>query len=459
MRQYDLALQNIHSLSSANVLKMESLEFELVEKYAKLAIELHEFADAKTKLQSIRPNRRPLKLTKLLADVFEQLEAIKDVKNCHTMILRIQPCAIESASTLIKYGQPLDDVLSLIEQGQYNSWMKNYLIGQSLEREYKYSKAQSQYNILSKWFSPPHDYQMKLRIAHCQYTTGDLVAARSLYSHVRETDPYIVDHMDNYAELLQLNGKTILLNRLAMELMQVTENRAESWLALATYCETKGETEKALGFIEKAIYLNPRYANAHCMKGSLFLKMRRNDAVAAYRNAYMWSKDLKVLEGLVKAYLEAENNKEALLIANEARKLMPKDMRTLILQGRVWVKEPGSSVQAKRLFKQVLEQDPNCFEAIELLTDLHIRRGEFDDAIKLLQNYTIKNVSEVLHTLLGNVYLQKNDGENAVKHFNAALCIRPDYVPASEGLKRVTEMMEIRKNELEPEYDDDEDMY
>ena len=50
-----------------------------------------------------------------------------------------------------------------------------------------------------------------------------------------------LDGMDSYASLIRAQQDTLRLNRLAHELLSVSTDRAEAWVAAALHCELKGE--------------------------------------------------------------------------------------------------------------------------------------------------------------------------------------------------------------------------
>ena len=111
---------------------------------------------------------------------------------------------------------------------------------------------------------------------------------------------------------------------LAHDLVSTNRKRPEAWIAVALYAETRGEKEKALTFVEKAIALDSRHVLAFQLRGELLLGMGKAEhAIVAYFQANNYAKDLDSYKGLVAAYLSTRKYKEALCTAKEAAATLP----------------------------------------------------------------------------------------------------------------------------------------
>ncbi|KAH8045528.1 serine/threonine kinase [Aureococcus anophagefferens] len=152
----------------------------------------------------------------------------------------------------------------------------------------------------------------------------DLVDAQYSFNKARVADNLNLDYMDHCAVLAKRRGQANDLNRLAHDLASTNRKRPEAWIAVALYAETRGETEKALGFVEKAIALDSRHVLAFQLRGELLLGMGKAEhAIVAYFQANNYAKDLASYKGLVAAYLSTRKYKEALCTAKEAVATLP----------------------------------------------------------------------------------------------------------------------------------------
>lgn len=96
------------------------------------------------------------------------------------------------------------------------------------------------------------------------------------------------------------------VNRLAEELLRITELRPEPWVSMARYCEMKADDpskaleyrERASYFADKALQLDKKHVEAHCLKGFLALQSGKpHEAVNSFREVYFVSKELSVYQG------------------------------------------------------------------------------------------------------------------------------------------------------------------
>lgn len=64
---------------------------------------------------------------------------------------------------------------------------------------------------------------------------------------MRQLDENNLEYMDQYAQLFQRRGALAELNRLATDLMEVSDKRPEAWVCLALHHEAQQDNEKAIG--------------------------------------------------------------------------------------------------------------------------------------------------------------------------------------------------------------------
>lgn len=90
------------------------------------------------------------------------------------------------------------------------------------------------------------------------------------HKHVVHPPPFqSLTSQDRFALNVKLRGSTECLgdlNRLAHDLLQTSTERPEPWVALALYNDVRGDREKALNLVAKALKFAPRHVIALQLK-------------------------------------------------------------------------------------------------------------------------------------------------------------------------------------------------
>jgi predicted O-linked N-acetylglucosamine transferase (SPINDLY family) len=98
------------------------------------------------------------------------------------------------------------------------------------------------------------------------------------------------------------------------------------------------------------------------------------------------------------------------------------------LSAAVACHQRGDLAEARRLYKLVLRESPNHFDALHLLGVVEAQRGHHDKAVRLIRDaLRINPNSAEAHFSRGNVLLQLQRWEDALAAFDKALKINPDY--------------------------------
>ena len=158
--------------------------------------------------------------------------------------------------------------------------------------------------------------------------------------------------------------------------------RPETWVAIALYTELRGERDKALHFVEKALVLSPRHVLALQLKGGFLLHLNKPEhAIISFFHAKELRKDLRSYKGLVDAYINTRKLKEAMATAKEAIDTLPNHAGAVTLLGRVLAvgataagvsseERVSKTKQAKKVFGRALVMDPDYLSAATALVDL-----------------------------------------------------------------------------------------
>lgn len=100
--------------------------------------------------------------------------------------------------------------------------------------------------------------------------------------------------------------------------------------------------------------------------------------------------------------------------------------------------QAGEAEQAEKLYRQLLEQEPNNTDALHLLGILLAQRGKFLEAQKYIEKaIKLEPNSPSFYNSLGNVYKHLGNLNKAVSCYRKALKIDPDYAVAHNSLANV----------------------
>lgn len=275
-------------------------------------------------------------------------------------------------------------------------------------------------------------------------------SAESTFDEIRKIDKHTIDGMDQYAYLIYRRRDRSKLNKLSNGLLSLNNQCSETWISVALLCQITGEKDKCLSYLSKAAGLGTNNAFVHKVQGWIYQESGRpQHAAMCFFRALERSRDLESLEGLVDAYISCEKYKEAIVAAKNAIQMAPNNAKALTLVGVAFAKgSPAREVKerAKKALLKALSLDPSCLRALLTLVNLHLQDSDCDTCVELLTEgmenlHTNEHDLPLLHTKLGNVYAMKHDYDNALKHYQAAITLKPNDTSAQQGLDRLEKMM------------------
>jgi protein O-mannosyl-transferase len=216
----------------------------------------------------------------------------------------------------------------------------------------------------------------------------------------------------------------------------VTQNSYVSETSLGVALADKGRPEEAMIHYQKALAIEPDYADAHSNLGvALAVQGRWNEAIAHYKKALEVAPDhADALNNLGHALLEQGHLDQAIAKLERALQLKPGLAGAQNNLG-VALARKGDAAEAIRHFQAALRLKPNSAEAHYDLGTALLHGGQVDEAIAHFQQALALRAgyAEARHNL-ANALVQKGQVDAAIVQFQEALQINPAFAEAHNNL-------------------------
>ena len=106
------------------------------------------------------------------------------------------------------------------------------------------------------------------------------------FKQLSEIDPYRLDNLDTYSNLLYVKEQRVELAYLAHKTAQIDKYRTETCCVIGNYYSLRSLHEKAVLYFQRALKLNPSYLSAWTLMGHEFIELKNtNAAIQSYRHA------------------------------------------------------------------------------------------------------------------------------------------------------------------------------
>ncbi|KNC55439.1 cell division cycle protein 23, partial [Thecamonas trahens ATCC 50062] len=165
--------------------------------------------------------------------------------------------------------------------------------------------------------------------ALANYNLREFGVSGDLFEALLERDPYRLEHMDTYSNILYVKEEAAKLSRLAHSASQTEKYRPETCCIIGNYYSLKSQHEKAVTYFRRALKLNSRFLSAWTLMGHEYVEMKNTPAaIEAYRRAVDISpRDYRAWYGLGQTYEILSMPFYALYYYRKATTLRPYDAR------------------------------------------------------------------------------------------------------------------------------------
>ncbi|THH30787.1 hypothetical protein EUX98_g3408 [Antrodiella citrinella] len=132
----------------------------------------------------------------------------------------------------------------------------------------------------------------------------DFGNAEAQFKKLRAIDPYRIDDIDVYSNILYVSENRLELSKLAHEFLPLEKDRPEICCLVGNHYSLRGEHEKAIKYFRRATQLDRTYLSAWTLMGHEYVEMKNSHAaIEAYRKAVdVNRKDFRAWYGLGQAY-------------------------------------------------------------------------------------------------------------------------------------------------------------
>lgn len=233
----------------------------------------------------------------------------------------------------------ITDKDKLMSMNLPNHWMKYFFLAYTLLELFLNDEGLKMYEDLgSIGFSKCLYIISQIAIAH--HNKREVDKAITIFKEILDVDPYRLDHLDIYSNLLFVKDQKQEIAVLAHRAAEINKYRPETCCVIGNYYGIRQDHQKAVIYFQRALKLNPRYLSAWTLMGHEFMEMKNtNAAIQSYRQAVEVNRrDFRAWYGLGQAYEILKMPFYSYYYYKIAQQLRPYDSRMLVALGEIYEK-------------------------------------------------------------------------------------------------------------------------
>mmetsp|Transcript_1665 Transcript_1665/g.1667 ORF Transcript_1665/g.1667 Transcript_1665/m.1667 type:complete len:374 (+) Transcript_1665:388-1509(+) len=175
----------------------------------------------------------------------------------------------------------------------------------------------------------PNSQVVRSQIALAYYNLRDYHNAQEIFERNHLDDPYRLENLDVYSNILYVKEKRAELSHLAHTCVKVDKFRPETCCIIGNYYSLKGQHEKAVINFQRALKVDRKYLPAWTLMGHEYVELRNTAAaVQCYRQAVEVNRcDYRAWYGLGQTYEMLHLHLYSLHYYKRAATLRPIDAR------------------------------------------------------------------------------------------------------------------------------------
>lgn len=446
--KHSLQLMKFHSVSTQNKLMQQSsvsalpavnvieTNEEANVRYSEVQclIKLNEYPKALVEMEFVPSRLRDVKINLCLGKLYKSVNRRREAIKAYKEVVSVIPSCIEAIEALINLGMDTTELTGIIDDSSRYSKAENIFddgllhsltLGLTHKKNCEYDKCESVFKKLS--LSYPKNTFLLNQLGRCYADAEITDEAITVYNQIRRIDPNVTEGMDYFGIVLknaELDGE---ISKLAHDVLAVSQHGPVGWLLVALYCESKGESEKALTFIEKAIQFDPKYSLAYRIKGSFLLSNGHPDlATIAYFQANSLDGDIQNSAGLIASHLALGKHRDALHSAKEVLLSMPRSSTAHLLMGDIYARAADGYPDAYSEYSKAIKINPNNKIAIYNLANILTTQEKYTEASQLLCSALNRVSCHRLRTIYAKVLIGLQRFAEAIEQLHLAISLSPD---------------------------------
>lgn len=211
----------------------------------------------------------------------------------------------------------------------------------------------------------------------------------------------------------------------------------ESYVEYAKLECREGRYADAASALEKAVDLQPCYADVHVGLGKVYADLGRVGEsrecftrALAINPAYLRARAL-----LAKSFSDAGENEHAVEELGKSLPTAPLFFSDLVNELSRLIRNGATVEERDPFFRKLLEEKPTSAQISKQIALESIQNCEYDSAIaELKRSLSMNPHYPDIHNLLGIAYANRGMTDDAIMEFETALKINPDYLKARLNL-------------------------
>lgn len=436
-------------------------------KECKCHIKLKDSPTALRELEIIPTRLRNPAINSYLGKLYKASNLNKQAIAVYKDILKEIPTSVEAIEALASLGESSNEITSMlvdsyrdkpVENLFDNGWLHDLVNALVNKRLCEYEKVEKKVKHLLTVF--PKSTYLLTQMGSAAIDAEKYEDAFVMYKQIRRLDSLIIDGMDKFGYLLFQLGDATELNLLAHDVLNSSTATPMGWIIVALFCEIQGQADKAMGFLEKATQIDPKYAWTYIIKGKLFLSQgHAKQSTVAFYQANNITKDLISLSGIIDAHLEMNRFQDALSTAKEALITMPRSSAAFFIMGKVLCKVPGTNGvnEGLKAFTKALKLNPSNKQAASHMAEMLCSQNKFKEAIECLKDVLSQVSCSRLRTQLAKIYASIDEFYKALNELHTAISLNPQNCEEStQELNRIESLLRGDTSGHPDDCDDDD---
>ncbi|KAL6048054.1 anaphase-promoting complex component apc8 [Balamuthia mandrillaris] len=235
-------------------------------------------------------------------------------------------------------------------------------------------------DVLLQFFPTSKHLVAQKAMAH--YNLREFEDAEEHFETLQRIDPYGLELMDIYSNILYVKEEHAKLSYLAHQAHKIDKYREETCCIIGNYYSLKSEHAKAIQYFSRALKLNSKYLSAWTLMGHEYVELKNpSAAIRAYRKAVEISeRDYRAWYGLGQTYEILKMPLYALYYYRKATLLRPYDARMWCAMAGCYESLPGRQELAIKCYERAEMNSDREGIALSKLAKLWQEQGKEDKA-------------------------------------------------------------------------------